>query len=196
MIRLLIALMLVALLAPDARAGQSNAPVLALWEFDGWAMPTSERPLGLRFALLSDGRVVFAPDDPAIDALIPNQYFQAQLSPPEMQALTESLTRILQQQVEAAPSTEKERGWTAFYFRDATTGEQRHAEVAGHPCLAKGRVFSATAPVAGLRAVQNSADRAALPPSMREACNLLAGFHHASTQPWSPASTPAMVPEP
>ncbi len=73
MIRVLVALMLLALLAPQSQAGQSNAPVLALWEFDGWAMPTAERPLGLRFVLLAEGRVVFAPEDPAIDALIPNQ---------------------------------------------------------------------------------------------------------------------------
>jgi len=194
MIRFLVALALLAPLAPGAQAGQSNAPILALWEFDGWAMPSPERPLGLRFALLEDGRVVYTPDDPAIDALIPNQYFQAQLSLAEMQALTAALTQILQQQSEAAP--EKQRGWTAFYFRDAATGAQRHAEFAGHPCLAKGRVFSATAPVAGLAAVRNSADRAALPPAMREACNLLAGFHHASTQPWSPQAVPAAVPEP
>ncbi|HEY1386337.1 MAG TPA: hypothetical protein VGF43_22130 [Dongiaceae bacterium] len=194
MIRRFLGLMLVALLAPTAQAGQSNAPILALWEFDGWAMPTPERPLGLRFALLEDGRVLFAPDDPAIDALIPNQYFQAQLSPEETQALVTSLARVLQQQSPAPP--QKQRGWTAFYFRDAATGEERHAEVAGHPCLAKGRVFSATAPVAGLQAVQNSADRAALPPVIREACNLLAGFHHATAQPWSPQSLPALVPQP
>jgi hypothetical protein len=98
MIRFFLALMLVAVLAPNAQAGQSNTPVLALWEFDGWAMPTPERPLGLRFALLEDGRVLFAPDDPAIDALIPNQYFQAQLSPAEMQAFTRSLIQLQHQQ--------------------------------------------------------------------------------------------------
>ncbi|HEY1386038.1 MAG TPA: hypothetical protein VGF43_20605 [Dongiaceae bacterium] len=194
MIRSFVALILLALFVPTAQAGQPNAPVLALWEFDGWAMPTPERPLGLRFALLEDGRVLFAPDDPAIDALIPNQYFQAQLTPAETKALIASFTHVLQQPSQAAP--EKQRGWTAFYFRDTATGEQRHAEVAGHPCLAKGRVFSATAPVAGLQAVQNSADRAALPPPMREACNLLAGFHHATAQPWSPQSFPALVPQP
>jgi len=194
MIRFLVALMLIVGIAPNAQAGQSNAPVLALWEFDGWAMPTPERPLGLRFALLEDGRVLFTPDDPAIDALIPNHYFQAQLTSQEAKALLASLSQVLQQQSPAAP--EKQRGWTAFYFRDAATGEQRHAEVAGHPCLAKGRVFSATAPVSGLQAVQNSADRAALAPVMREACNLLAGFHHATAQPWSPQSWPALVPQP
>jgi hypothetical protein len=194
MIRSLIALVLFAALARDASADQSSAPVLALWEFDGWAMPTPERPLGLRFALLEDGRVLFAPDDPAIDTLIPNQYFQAQLTPEEAKALTASLAVVLQQQSQIAP--DKQRGWTAFYFRDGATGEQRHAEFTGHPCLAKGRVFSATAPVAGLRAVQNSADRTALPPVVREACNLLAGFHHATAQPWSPQSFPALVPQP
>jgi len=188
--------MLALALAPHARAGQSNAPVLALWEFDGWATPTPERPLGLRFALLEDGRVVFTPDDPSIDALIPSQFFQAKLSPAESEALMRALTEALQQQAAAAPSKDKDRGWTAFYFRDAVTGGQRHAEFGGHPCLAKGRVFSATAPVPGLRSNQNSADRAALPRPLREACNLLAGFHHASTQPWSPQAVPALIPEP
>lgn len=194
MIRSLATLVMTMFLVSSAFAGQSGSPVLALWEFDGWAMPTPERPLGLRFVLLEDGRVVYAPDDPAIDALIPNQYFQAQLSPAEMQALTTALNGILAQQSDAAP--QKQRGWTTFYFRDDATGALRHAAFAGHPCLAKGRVFSATIPVAGLQAVQNSADRAALPPAIREACNLLTGFHHASTQPWSPDTVPAMVPEP
>src|SRR5215468_1015989 len=109
MIRLLVALALLATLMPPASAGQSNAPVLALWEFDGWATPTSDRPLGLRFALLEDGRVVFTPDDPAIDALIPNHYFQARLSPAEMQTRVEAQTQHLQQQPPAAP--DKQRGW-------------------------------------------------------------------------------------
>jgi len=34
-----------------------------------------------------------------------------------------------------------------------------------------------------------------LPLAMRDACNLLTGFHHASTQPWSPQAVPAMLPE-
>lgn len=193
MFRSLFALTLFALAPIPAFAGQSNAPILALWEFDGWAAPTAERPLGLRFALLEDGSVIYTPDDPAIDALIPNQYFQARLSVAEAEALTASLTPVLQQQ-SAAPSAAQD-GWTAFYFRDPATGEERHAAVAGHPCLAKGRVFSATVPAPGLRANQNSADRAALPPEMRQACNLLAGFHHASTQPWSPQVLPAFVPQ-
>ena len=58
MFRSLFALMLTALIAPQALAGQSNPPLLALWEFDGWAAPTAERPLGLRFVLLEDGRVI------------------------------------------------------------------------------------------------------------------------------------------
>jgi len=193
MIRSLIALTTLVLLAPVAQAGQPNAPLLALWEFDGWAAPTQERPLGLRFALMEDGTVVYAPDDPAIDALIPNQYFQARLSAEEMQALTRALTPILQQQSAAVP--EKQRGWTVFYFRDPANGEQRRAAFAGHPCLAEGRVFSATVPAPGLRANQNSADRASLPVAMRDACNLLTGFHHASTQPWSPQPLPALLPE-
>jgi hypothetical protein len=192
MIRSLFALTLFALLAPPALAGQSSAPVLALWEFDGWAAPTAERPLGLRFVLLEDGSVIYTPDDPAIDALIPNQYFQAHLSSAEAETLAAALTPILQQQ-SAAPSVSQGE-WTAFYFRDPATGEARQAAVAGHPCLAKGRVFSATAPVSGLRANRNSDNRAALPPAMRQACNLLAAFHHASIEPWSPQALPAFLP--
>ena len=193
MIRSLIALALLVLLVPHADAGQANTPLIALWEFDGWASPTTERPLGLRFALLEDGRVLYTPDDPAMDRLIPNQYFQARLSPDEVQALTGLLTGILQQQ--SAATAESKHGLTVFYFRDTATGAQRQAAFAGHPCLARGRVFSATAPVAGLTSVQNSADRAALPPAMRQVCNLLTGFHHASTEPWSPQTLPAVMPE-
>jgi len=187
--RLLFAFMLVACFAPPAEAGPSNEPVLALWEFDGWTMPTPGRPLGLRFVLLEDGSVIYTPDDPAIDALIPSQYFQAQLSPAEVWALTESLAGTLRQQVDTM-SASQSGGSTAFFFHDADHGALRKVSVAGHPCLAKGRVFSATAPVMGLRAVQNSTDRAALSPAMREACNRLAGFHHAGSAPWSPASVP------
>jgi hypothetical protein len=194
MIRLLLALATFALLAPSALAGQSGAPILALWEFDGWAAPTAERPLGLRFALLEDGRVIYAPDDPAMDALIPNQYFQARLSSAEAEALTAALTPILQQQAAASPAQQGRS--TAFYFRDPATGEEREAAVAGHPCLAEGRVFSATAPAPGLRANRNSADRLALPPALRQACNLLTGFYHASTEPWSPEALPATLPPP
>ena len=193
MIRSLVALTLFALLVPQALAGQSSAPVLALWEFDGWAPPTAERPLGLRFVLLEDGSVIYTPDDPAIDALIPNQYFQARLSPTEAETLAAALTPILQQQSAAPSVSEGER--TTFYFRDPATGEERQAAVAGHPCLAKGRVFSATAPVPGLKANRNSANRAALPPAMRQACNLLAAFHHASIQPWSSQALPAFLPQ-
>ena len=193
MLRSLFALTLTALLAPPALAGQSNAPLLALWEFDGWAAPTAERPLGLRFVLLEDGSVIYAPDDPAIDALIPNQYFQARLSPTEAEALTAALMPILQQQ-SASPSV-SQGGWTAFYFRDPATGEERHAAVAGHPCLAEGRVFSATVPAPGLQANRNSADRAALPLAMREVCNRLTAFHHASIEPWSPQALPATLPQ-
>lgn len=193
MIRLLIALTLFALLPPPALAGQTSAPVLALWEFDGWAAPTAERPLGLRFALLEDGSVIYTPDDPAIDALIPNQYFQARLSPTEAEALTAVLTPILQQQSAALDVPQGER--TAFYFRDPATGEERYAAVSGHPCLARGRVFSATESVPGLKANRNSDNRAALPPAMRQACNLLAAFHHASIEPWSPRALPAFLPQ-
>jgi hypothetical protein len=189
MIRFALALALLALLVPHARAGQSNAPVLAFWEFDGWTMSTPERPLGLRFVLLEDGSVIYTPDDPAIDALIPSQYFQTQLSPAEVWALSESLAGTLRQQVDTM-SASRSGGWTAFFFHDSDHGALRKVSVAGHPCLARGRVFSATAPVMGLRAVQNSTDRAALSPAMREACNRLAGFHHAGSAPWSPASVP------
>ena len=189
MIRLLLALALLVLPVPHARAGQPNAPVLALWEFDGWAMSTPGRPLGLRFVLLEDGSVIYTPDDPAIDALIPSQYFQARLSPAEAWALTESLAGTLRRQIDAEAGP-RSGGSTAFLFHDSDEGALRTVSVAGHPCLAKGRVFSATAPVEGLRAVQNSADRAALSPAMREACNRLAGFHHAGSAPWSPAAVP------
>jgi hypothetical protein len=191
MFRSFLALSLLACVATSAHADQSPAPVLALWEFDGWARPTAQKPLGLRFALLEDGRVVFTQDDPASDALLPSQFYQAKLSPEEMRAFAEPLLDVLRQQSSARPSTEA--GWTAFYFRDVN-GQQKATVVVGHPCLAKGRVFSATAPVPGLRANQNSADRAALSPSMRDACNLLAAFHHASAEPWSPAAVPALLP--
>jgi hypothetical protein len=190
MIRSVIALVLLVLLAPSARA-QSDALLLALWEYGGWAAPTPEQPLGLRFALLEDGRVLYSPDDPAMNQLIPSQYFQARLSPEEMLVLINALQ-------EALPPSSVGSGMqgsrTLFYVRDPASGMDRRAELAGHPCLAKGRVFSATAPVAGLAAAQNSAVRAALPRAIREACNLLAGFHHATAEPWSPQSQPAALP--
>jgi hypothetical protein len=192
MLRSLIALTILALLAPSALAGQSSAPLLALWEFDGWAAPTAERPLGLRFALLEDGSVIYAPDDPAIDALIPNQYFQARLSPEEMLVLTKALHEALPQ---SSAGSQPQGSKTVFYVRDPATGSERRTEFAGHPCLAEGRVFSATIPAPGLQANRNSADRAALPPAMRQACNLLTAFHHASTEPWSPQALPAALPQ-
>lgn len=191
MVRSLFALTLFALLAPSAQAGQSSAPVLALWEFDGWAAPTAERPLGLRFALLEDGSVIYAPDDPAMDRLIPNQFFQARLSPEEMLVVSKALHESLPQ---SSPGPQQ-GSRTVFYLRDPATGVERRTAFAGHPCLARGRVFSATVPVPGLEANRNSADRAALPPAMRQACNLLAGFHHASTEPWSPEALPAFLPQ-
>ena len=195
MLRLFLALALAALLAAHAKADQPKTPLLALWEFDGWARPTPERPLGLRFVLLEDGSVIYTPDDPAIDALIPSQYFQARLSPVEAWALAESMAGTLRQQVDTASPSEH-NGSTAFFFRDSDQGGLRKVSIAGHPCLAKGRVFSATAPVAGLGAVRNSTDRAALSPAMREACNRLAGFHHAGAAPWSPQTLPAVLPQP
>jgi hypothetical protein len=49
--------------------------------------------------------------------------------------------------------------------------------------------------VPGLKANRNSDNRAALPPAMRQACNLLAAFHHASIAPWSPQALPAFLPQ-
>ena len=195
MLRSPFALTLALLLAPSAQADQSSAPILALWEFDGWAAPTAERPLGLRFVLLEDGSVLFSPDEPAIDALIPNAYFQARLTAEESRALADAMVVTLLAQADQEYHPDKSDGWTAFVFRDPKTGVERRAEVAGHPCLAKGRVFSATAPVAGLKANRNSAARAALSPSMRQACNILAGFHHATAEPWSPQVVPAVLPQ-
>jgi hypothetical protein len=190
MVRSLFALTLFALTPVQTLAGQSNTPLLALWEFDGWAAPTAERPLGLRFALLEDGRVIYAPDDPAIDALIPNQYFQARLSPEEVLVLTKALHEALPQS-----SAAQEGSRTVFYLRDPASGSERRVAFSGHPCLAEGRVFSATVPAPGLQANRNSADRAALPPAMREACNRLTAFHHASTESWSPEAVPALLPQ-
>ena len=184
MTRSLIALLLCSAIVPSAHS-QSNAPLLALWEFGGWAAPTAERPLGLRFALLEDGRVLYAPDDPAMDRLIPNQYFQARLSPEEMLALIKALHEALPPWSEGP----KQGSRTVFYLRDPVTGAARKTELIGHPCLARGRVFSATATVAGLESVLNSAVRAAVPRAIRDACNLLTGFHHASSEPWLPRQT-------
>ena len=169
--------------------------MLALWEFDGWAAPTAERPLGLRFVLLEDGRVLFSPDEPAIDALIPNAFFQARLTAAEMRRAGGTDVRDPAGPGGPGVSPRQVARLDCVHFRDAKTGAERRAEVAGHPCLAKGRVFSATAPVAGLKANQNSAARAALSPAMREACNRLAGFHHASAEPWSPEAVPALLPQ-
>ena len=66
MLRLFLALALAALFAPHATADRSNAPLLALWEFDGWAKATPERPLGLRFVLLEDGSSRSAWERPVI----------------------------------------------------------------------------------------------------------------------------------
>jgi hypothetical protein len=191
MVRSLVALVVLALLAPRAY-GEASTPLVTLWEFDGWAAPTAERPLGLRFALLEDGRVLYAPDDPALDRLIPNQYFQARLSPEELLALTRTLNDALSQ---ASAASQQQGDRTVFHLRDPASGVERRAELAGHPCLARGRVFSATAPVSGLKAVRNSADRAALPRALRDACNLLTGFHHASSEPWSSQAFPVTLPE-
>ncbi len=52
MIKFLAVFVTMASLALPARAAQPGSmPILALWEYDGWAAPTAERPLGLRFAL-------------------------------------------------------------------------------------------------------------------------------------------------
>jgi hypothetical protein len=188
--RSLVALVVLALSASRAY-GEASTPLLTLWEFGGWAAPTAERPLGLRFALLEDGRVLYAPDDPAMDRLIPNQYFQARLSPEEMLALTKALHEALPPWSEGP----KHESRTVFHLRDPATGAVRKTELIGHPCLARGRVFSTTAPVAGLESVLNSAVRAAVPRTIRDACNLLTDFHHASTEPWFPKALPAAPPE-
>jgi hypothetical protein len=106
------------------------------------------------------------------------------------------LTKALHEALQQSPGQQQQGSRTVFYLRDSATGTERKTEFAGHPCLAKGRVFSATVPAPGLQANRNSADRAALPPAMRQACNLLTAFHHASAEPWSPQALPATLPEP
>jgi hypothetical protein len=180
----------------SAHAAQPAAtPILALWEYDGWAAPTAERPLGLRFVLLEDGHVLFSPDDPSWDKLIPAGFFQAKLSADEIEALVGRVDSILRREAKDAQLPTREGNWTAFYFRDGESGAAQRAEIAGHPCLAHGRVFSATAPVQGLRANQNSEDREALSPALREVCNLLTQFHHAGAKAWDPAELPAPIPQ-
>ncbi len=177
-------------------AQPASMPILALWEYDGWAAATAERPLGLRFALLEDGSVLFSPDEPALDHLIPAGFFQAKLSADEIEALVGRIDGILRREAKDAQLPSRDGAWTAFYFRDSESGAPQRAEISGHPCLARGRVFSATAPVEGLRANRNSEDREALSPAMREVCNLLAQFHHAGAKPWDPAELPAPLPAP
>jgi hypothetical protein len=96
---------------------------------------------------------------------------------------------------QATAASQPQGSKTVFYVRDPATGSERRTELAGHPCLAEGRVFSATVPAPGLQANRNSADRAALPPAMRRACNLLTAFHHASIEPWSPQAVPTSLPQ-
>lgn len=175
---------------------QPAAPLLALWEFGDWAEPTAERPLGLRFVLLEDGSVIFSPDDPAWDKLIPAGFFQARMSRDEMEALLDRVDGILQSAAAEAQLPAREGEWTAFFFRDPESGAPRRAEIAGHPCLAHYRVFSSTAPVAGLKANRNNAAREALPPGLREVCNLLTQFHHAGAEPWNAAELAAPLSAP
>lgn len=181
-----------ALAAPAAVAQPASAPILALWEYDGWAAPTAERPLGLRFVLLEDGRVIFSPDDPAWDHLIPAGFYQAQLSADEAAALIGRIDGLLRE-ADWAHMRGPEGKSTAFYVRNAADGAARRAEFAGHPCLARGRVFSATAPVQGLQAVRNTEIRLALPTALHDACNLLTQFFHASAREWNPAELPAPI---
>jgi hypothetical protein len=185
-----------ATLALSSASAQPAAPILALWEYDGWSAPTAERPLGLRFVLLEDGSVLFSPDDPAWDRLIPAGYFQAKLTPQEIEALVGRVDSILMSGAPEAQLPTREGDWTAFYFRDPESGAARRAEVAGHPCLARYRVFSATAPVEGLKANRNSDDRDALSPALREVCNLLTQFHHAGSKAWDAAELPAPLTAP
>jgi len=181
-------------LASSQAAQPSPAPILALWEYDGWAAPTAERPLGLRFVLLEDGSVLFSPDDPAWDKLIPAGFYQTKLSPDEIEALVGRVDGILRREAKDAQLPTREGDWTAFYFRDSESGAPQRAEIAGHPCLAHGRVFSVTAPVEGLRATRNNEAREALSPAMRDVCNMLAQFHHAGARTWDPAELPAPIP--
>ncbi len=183
-------------LAGAHAAQPASEPILALWEYDGWAAASAERPLGLRFVLLEDGRVLFSPDEPALDHLIPAGFFQAKLSAEEIEALVGRVDSILRREAKEAQLPTREGNWTAFYFRDSESGVAQRAEIAGHPCLARGRVFSATAPVEGLQAIRNSEDREALSPAMREVCNLLTQFHHAGTKAWDPAELLAPIPAP
>lgn len=194
MLRMIAAILSAALLGAAPARAQPAAPILALWEYDGWAAPTAERPLGLRFVLLADGRAIFSPDDPAWDKFIPAGFFQAQLSPAEVAELAGRIDGMLSNVAAEAQLPARAGDWTAFYFRDPESGEARRAEVAGHPCLARFRVFSATAPVAGLKANRNSADRAALAPPLRRVCDLLTGFHHAGTKQWNAAEVPVPMP--
>lgn len=194
MIRSIRAMLATGLLAAASAQAQPAEPILALWEYDGWAAPTAERPLGLRFALLADGSVIFSPDDPAWDRLIPAGFFQARLSAEEVAALVGRIDNALVGVAQEAQLPSRAGDWTAFYFRDPESGTARRAEVAGHPCLARFRVFSATAPVAGLKANRNSADRAALSPALRQVCDLLTQFHHSGARPWNAAELPAPMP--
>ena len=179
--------------APAAQP--ASAPILALWEYDSWAEATAERPLGLRFVLLEDGQVIFSPDDPAWDRLIPAGFFHAQLSSEEAAALTGRIDDLLREADWAQMPAQEGRS-TAFYVRDAANGAARRAEFAGLPCLARGRVFSATAPVQGMQSVRNTETRLRLPPALHDACNLLPQFPHDSAREWNPAELPAPIPAP
>lgn len=195
--RAFLSLVFASLVMTDGEAAQpAAAPVLALWEYDGWAAATAERPLGLRFALLEDGQVLFSPDEPALDHLIPAGFFQARLSAAEVETLIGRIDPVLRREAAGAPLQDRDGNWTVFYLRDPASGAAQRAEIAGHPCLARGRVFSATSPVDGLQAARNSADRQALSPALREMCNLLTQFHHAGAKAWDPAALPAPVPAP
>lgn len=192
---ILVAWLLLAGLAP-AKAEPDNPVVLALWEFDGWGEPTPERPLGLRFVLLADGTVIYSPDDPATDVVIPNQYFQAQLTPEESEALGRILIPALAAASAVDQPVDRHRGWSEFHFRYAASGDRRRVAVAGWPCLAKGRVFSVSEPVPGLPAARNTRDRMALSRGMRDVCDRRAGFHHKTTRPWSSIAAPVVIPAP
>ena len=193
MLRSLFALTIFALLAPSAQAGQ---PTRHCWRSGSSTAGPRRRPNGRWVALRAAGgwpRHVLARRT-GDRRTIPNAFFQARLTIGNRRAGGADVRDPAGPGGPGVPS-DKSHGWTAFIFRDAKTGAERRAEVAGHPCLAKGRVFSATAPVAGLKANQNSAARAALSPAMREVCNRLAGFHHASTESWSPEAVPALLPQ-
>ncbi len=116
------------------------------------------------------------------------------MSPAEIEALTVALTPVLQQQAASAIGDTGRLDRFLFPRRDdwrRAPGRSARAIRAWRKDACSARPFLSP----GLQANRNSADRAALPLAMREACNRLAAFHHASIEPWSPQALPAMLPQ-